>query len=127
MARVQGGCGGSSRPPWTSGRSGERRIRREREVLWELLVGDGELDPAREQERCCLGGSCGWCELGCRVGGLFEGQRKGAGRCTGATIMLGNRPVGVEGEVMGLGRRLQSTEGCSRRVERGLWGLYWEH
>jgi hypothetical protein len=53
--RVQNGGGASSQPPWTSYRSGERQICRERVVLWEL----GLLRRARlgewETKGACLG------------------------------------------------------------------------
>jgi hypothetical protein len=62
-ARVQGGGGGSSRPARADGAAGGGRERREHEVLYELLVSDGELDRAREGERCCLGGSWEWCDF----------------------------------------------------------------
>jgi hypothetical protein len=46
--------------------------------------------------------------------GLFIGRREGERPCTGAVVMRGRRPVGVERVVMGLGRLLQSTEGGSK-------------
>jgi hypothetical protein len=53
--RCPGGFGGSSRPPWTNGRSGKRQNRREQPVLWELgllqLARWGE----RERKGSCLG------------------------------------------------------------------------
>jgi hypothetical protein len=47
------------------------RERWERSVLREFLVGDGELDRAREGKHGCLGGSWWRCESVCRVRGSF--------------------------------------------------------
>jgi hypothetical protein len=72
-AAAGSGGEGAGRRRWL----GDRGKRRERSVLRELLVGDGELDQAREGKHGCLRGSWLRCESVCRVGAPFKGRREG--------------------------------------------------
>jgi hypothetical protein len=101
-------CGGSSRPPWTSGRSGEAQNRRERPVLWELGLIRLARWGKRGRKGSCLGGRCGWCELRCRGWGAFYRPERG-----GAAVYRGGsnaRATAGRGWEVGNGARVAAAE-----------------
>jgi hypothetical protein len=59
-------------------------IRREHVEIWEHLIGDGELDRARDRGRCCLVGRGERDEFESMLGGaLYRPESGGAGVASG--------------------------------------------